>query len=874
MSHVRGDGPGVSSSPNQQPELETCRKSKGQATAVAASESVLTTVLDCLDIDALRSCSRQNDDRDAPVPPELRIPGKHFETGPKLQHRIRPQLTVTSPLALAGEEDFGQDELAGPAPAAAHPSVSRHYLSLAKQLSAYDRSTCEGLAWNQKYAPVSSGEVMQKRSDVLHIKDWLEAMKVQSVGTGCGDGAGDRGRSSSDEVPKRKKRKKSKLDDFIVDTDDEGSEFEDVSGEDGEDADFWQSRKSVVRSGSARFKEPARLRNTIVISGPHGCGKTATVYAVARELGFEIFEINSSSRRSGKDVVEKVGDMTRNHLVQQHRARQLHGDGETNKPKGKEPTSGKQGFMTAFLKNNAATKRTKPARQLKKTTTSPPPPPPKAQKQSLILIEEADILYEEDKQFWATLMGMMNQSRRPFIITCNDESLIPLQSLHLHGIFRFLEAPLPSAVDLCLLVAANEGHVLQRRAVESLYRSRHHDLRATISELNFWCQIGVGDRRGGFDWFYSRWPRGCDVDERGDVVRVVSEDTYQRGMGWTGRDAVMAESNRHDREVEALQQAWNFWQVDMGDWSRSDGMASLAQDLETTASTCDARLAALGALDKFYRTQSDADLCAGGSLATQLQEQTDPTLPDLALGARDDFIVGRTLLNADEPCRHGSCGNAVSAAIKSHARAQLHDDLQSWLPSAPDDGRAAVLGPVDEPAAVHELDASFGSSAKRVTRTDVAHAFDAIAAAPKAQPTSHLDPSVFDRTMQLIVVDVAPWVRSIVAFEQHLMQQRLRRSGSLLGQGIQGAEAEAAAAAAAARKRMRSTRSAYSALEGSERRSTRRERYFGDALTTGLVMRTGGDSWQDAAAAEAAHAERAAETGRDLKGTMDRCETF
>jgi hypothetical protein len=115
---------------------------------------------------------------------------------------------------------------------------------------------------------------------------------------------------------------------------------------------------------------------------------------------------------------------------------------------------------------------------------------------------------------------------------------------------------------------------------------------------------------------------------------------------------------------------------------------------------------------------------------------------------------------------------------------------------------------------------------------DLALAFDPIAVNEKAAASSHLDPSVFDRTMKLIVLDIAPWVRGIVEFDNKLMQERLKLS-NLLSEGGK-------------RKRMRTTRSAYSALEGGERRTTRRERYFGDCLNTAFVRRTAGDTWQEA----------------------------
>jgi hypothetical protein len=87
----------------------------------------------------------------------------------------------------------------------------------------------------------------------------------------------------------------------------------------------------------------------------------------------------------------------------------------------------------------------------------------------------------------------------------------------------------------------------------------------------------------------------------------------------------------------------------------------------------------------------------------------------------------------------------------------------------------------------------------------------------------------------MITVEVAPYVRAIIAYDYHLMQDRVRRSG-LLGEGGRPG------------KRMRNTRSALSAMEGGSRSTTRRENYFAADVNTHLVLRTAGDGWEAAVA--------------------------
>lgn len=124
-------------------------------------------------------------------------------------------------------------------------------------------------------------------------------------------------------------------------------------------------------------------------------------------------------------------------------------------------------------------------------------------------------------------------------------------------------------------------------------------------------------------------------------------------------------------------------------------------------------------------------------------------------------------------------------------------------------------------------------SGTAISRIDFALAFDPIAASDSPQPPaslSYLDPSVFDRTMKLVTLDVAPYVRGIVAYDTHLQKQRLERS-NLVSEGGRGG------------KRMRTTRAAYSALEGGSRSTTRGLRWFKADLNPHLVFRTAGDGW-------------------------------
>lgn len=636
-AHVRGDGCETVDM-DDGPLPFPSQKSKGKVVNISSEESIVGIVTQSMEIQAMAAAVRSiNTDELTPPPPELRLPQKHFESGRKLQARIIPELRTFHPSAPAKKLAARKEPTAGDGGGIrAPPELARLFGSISSSLSAFDRSQCETANWVQKYAPTSAVEVLQYGREAFLLKDWLQALMVQTVDTGSNEAEKPKPGLKAKGAGRKKRRKR--LDGFIVSSEDEDYELHELSDEE----DNWAPsgsrgilRKTVVRSGSlSKGKDCDKTANTLIISGPHGCGKTAAVYAVAKELDFEIFEINPSSRRSGKDVLEKIGDMTRNHHVQHQSASKPDDqDSDAEDEVAKDIKSGKQSTMGAFFKPKPAGAKPKPKPK------QPAKPavrgvqndvikkePAKSQKQSLILLEEIDILYDEDKQFWTTVVGLIAQSKRPFIMTCNDETLVPLHTLRLHGIFRLSPSPRDLAVDRLVLIAANEGHALTRQSVEQLYDSRNGDLRAATMDLQYWCQMGVGDRRGGFDWFYPRWPKGVDLDENKEIVRVISQGTYQPGMNLLTRDTV-ADPKLTPRLVEddILDQGWKSWGVDVGEWQHSIGLTAWAEEISPTVATPADRLGVLEAYDDLAGGMSTADIYSNKSFAV-FKEVSHPNL--------------------------------------------------------------------------------------------------------------------------------------------------------------------------------------------------------------------------------------------------------
>lgn len=228
----------------------------------------------------------------------------------------------------------------------------------------------------------------------------------------------------------------------------------------------------------------------------------------------------------------------------------------------------------------------------------------------------------------------------------------------------------------------------------------------------------------------------------------------------------------------------------------------------------------------------------------------DTTTPIISGKAREDFVIGYEFLQADTHERQDTLARDLSISLKSLARAEGEKNASALSKS-----RRSKLAPITESQVISHITKSRTKTPEHISRPDYSLAFDPIATPdkPAFQSTNFLEPSCLDRTMAIIATDIAPYIRSIVAYDARLQQERAKLS-NLLSEGGRGRPG----------KRMRTTRAAMSALEGGSRKSTRRERWFGDKINTQWVERTGVPEWRDAAAKlmrDAAKAEESSEGG-------------
>lgn len=387
-------------------------------------------------------------------------------------------------------------------------------------ISQFESHSYETQCWADKYKPTIAASVITSRYQAVSIRDWI-SNRIDYLKT-----------IKPARQSKRKKRTKktprqsalnNNLDGFIVDDDEieyaDPDEYTDMSFDDS--MDQTESAMSFIESSSnsnvfANDAIPA-TSDLLIVHGPHGSGKSSAVYAACQELGVYVFESNPGERRSGKYIMEKLGGMAKSHLV--HKQKGMFSGGEP------------LGFFSAQKSNNF----------FEDDETSPSPSFNQQQtnhQHSVILLDEADILFDDDSSFWPAMEKFLESVQRPVIITCNDISRIP-PSIVLKFSVGFLELS-PANLDLqknaLWMIGLCEGHLLDSHSLQDLVLANKFDFRKSLNHLQFWCQMALGDRFSAVNWLMAtsdtakemklRQLEDDELNTDEEITRFISNGTF------------------------------------------------------------------------------------------------------------------------------------------------------------------------------------------------------------------------------------------------------------------------------------------------------------------------------------------------------------
>ncbi|XP_024518680.1 uncharacterized protein LOC112341912 [Selaginella moellendorffii] len=241
-------------------------------------------------------------------------------------------------------------------------------------------TTTANPSWTCLYQPHSSKQLCGNRDSVSSLSEWLSRWKQKILS-----------------------RKQASLD---SDRDSDGDyEIEDEDLRDG-------------------------LQNTVLVTGPVGCGKSAAVYACAREHGFNVIEINSSDSRAGATIKKRFGEATQSEAV-------ICSDQDGRKP-------------------------------------------------TIILFEEIDTVFEEDKGFLAAIGQLAKSSKRPMVLTSNRRQ--PLLPRMRKTVIDFIKPTMDDLLVHACLVCASNGLFGEPWIMKRIVGSCHQDLRKLMMLLQFWGQ--------------------------------------------------------------------------------------------------------------------------------------------------------------------------------------------------------------------------------------------------------------------------------------------------------------------------------------------------------------------------------------------------
>ncbi|KAK3147742.1 hypothetical protein QOZ80_3BG0286170 [Eleusine coracana subsp. coracana] len=295
--------------------------------------------------------------------------------------------------------------------------------------------------WTDKYRPETAAQVCGNSEHLKFLTEWLKGWDERGHKIGAGNG----------------------------DTND--SLYQDES-----DAEY--------------SDDASECENVLLITGPVGCGKSAAVFACAKEQGFNVIEVNTSDMRNGAYVRQKFEEATKSHGLekwsQEDAINTPRDDSMDPAPGTPDNTEYQHSISCPTPIAFDSDKQKSPIARHSSPKLSVEAPKHVINK-TLILFEDVDTVFDEDRGFISTILKMAETTKWPIILTSNrkDPSLPNLLDQLVLDFKYPSNSELLSHVDT---ICKSEGVDVTISQLKQVIDVCLGDIRRTVMLLQFWYQ--------------------------------------------------------------------------------------------------------------------------------------------------------------------------------------------------------------------------------------------------------------------------------------------------------------------------------------------------------------------------------------------------
>jgi len=167
-----------------------------------------------------------------------------------------------------------------------------------------------------------------------------------------------------------------------------------------------------------------------------GIGKDTLIYTIAKEKGYQIYEVNTSQNRGRKDILTTLTDYC----------------------------------TTYYVKDK--------------------------KEAGIVLISDVDVIFKEhDRMFWSALEMLLMKSRKPVILTCTDSEYIPSNLVDIcasgDSLFNVKKVSSRSVLEYLTRYCSILELDISKDVLQNIVKDNNNDIRKCLLQLQFWFSSGT-----------------------------------------------------------------------------------------------------------------------------------------------------------------------------------------------------------------------------------------------------------------------------------------------------------------------------------------------------------------------------------------------